>query len=127
MANSHSLAGLMKWLSRDEWHEPFAELMTLHLGEACATAAIAMEDLPNAIGDDHLDVVWGCIFEDFLTQELEDGTNIVDDYLKRRGWNESVPNKRYMTALRGSVMSLYEVSDIVRDEGFSARDMIRGG
>ncbi len=54
--------------------------------------------------------------EDMMARELEDGSNIVDDYLKRRGWKESVPNRRYMTALRSSVMSLYEVSDIVRDQ-----------
>ncbi len=100
--------------------------MALHLGEACAEAGIAIEELPAIIGD-HFGVLWGCAFEDFLTREGEDGSNIVDDYLKRRGWNESVSNKRYMTALRTSVMSLYEISGIVRDEGFLARDLIRGG
>jgi hypothetical protein len=124
---AHSLSGLMRWCQREEWHEPFGEVMALHLGEACTKAGIAIEELPGAIGDDHLGVLWGCVFEDFLTRECEDGSNIVDDYLKRRGWNESVPNKRYMTALRASVMSLYEISDIVRDKGFLARDLIRGG
>src|SRR5450756_229889 len=32
-----------------------------------------------------------------------------------------------MAALRTSVMSLYEVSDIVRDTSFRARDLVRGG
>jgi len=59
--------------------------------------------------------VWGCAFEDFLTRELNDGRNIVDDYLKRRGWKESASARAYMSALRTSVVSLYEVSDIVRD------------
>src|SRR5439155_18881852 len=48
-------------------------------------------------------------------------------YLKRRGWKESASNKAYMTALRSSVMSLYEVSDIVLDKSFLARDLVRGG
>ena len=72
-------------------------------------------------------VVWGCVFEDFLARDLDDGRNIVDDYLKRRGWNESASNKAYMRALRSSVMSLYEISDIVREESFLARDLVRGG
>ncbi len=127
MASAHSLSRLMKWLQREEWREPFNELLALHVGEACADAGIAFEDLPAVIGENSIGVLWGCVFEDFITHELEDGRNIVDDYLKRRGWNESVPNKRYMTALRASVMSLYEVSDIVRDEGFLARDLVRGG
>ncbi|MBS0524837.1 MAG: hypothetical protein JSS04_14510 [Proteobacteria bacterium] len=72
-------------------------------------------------------VLFGCVFEDMLATDLDDGTNVVDDYLKRRGWKESVPNKRYLTALRSSVMSLYEVSDIVRDQSFLARDLLRDG
>ncbi len=56
-----------------------------------------------------------------------DGRNIVDDYLKRRGWKETAPNRRYMQALRGSVMSLYEVSGIVPGEAFLARDLVHGG
>lgn len=117
----------MKWCEREEWREPFRAMMALHLGEPCATAGIAIEDLPDLVGDDGLGALWGCVFEDLLTREFEDSRNIVDDYIKRRGWNESVPNKRYMTALRSSAMSLYEVSNIVRDEGFLARDLLRGG
>ena len=56
----------------------------------------------------------GLSFEDFLTRDFDDGSNIVDDYLKRRGWKEGVSTRTYMAALRTSVMSLYEVSDIVR-------------
>ncbi len=72
-------------------------------------------------------MLWGCVFEDLLARDLDDGRNIVDDYLKRRGWKESASNRAYMTALRSSVMSLYEISDIVRDESFLARDLVRGG
>jgi len=72
--------------------------------------------------------LWGCAFEDFLTRTLEpDGRNIVDDYLKRRGWKETAPNRRYMQALRGSVMSIYEVSGVVPGEAFLARDLVHGG
>ena len=71
--------------------------------------------------------IWGCAFEDFLTRELDDGRNIVDDYLKRRGWKENASTRSYMSALRTSVMSLYEVSNIVKDTSFLARDLVRGG
>jgi hypothetical protein len=36
-------------------------------------------------------------------------------------------NKAYMVALRTSVMSLYEVSDVVPGESLLARDLVRGG
>lgn len=64
---------------------------------------------------------------DVLAYDVDDDSSIADEYLKRRGWKESVANKRYMMALRSSVMSLYEVSDIVRDQSFLARDLLRGG
>ena len=62
-----------------------------------------------------------------LAREHDDGRNIVDNYLKRRGWKEGASARAYMAALRTSVMSLYEVSDIVRDTSFRARDLVRGG
>lgn len=127
MANASSLSGVRKWLEREEWAEPFDQLLELHLENACRAAGIEIGDLADLIGDGHAANLFGCVFEDMLASELEDGGNIVDDYLKRRGWKESVPNKRYMMALRASVMGLYEVSDIVRDQSFMARDVLRGG
>ncbi len=127
MASAHVLSGLMKWLRREEWQEPFDDWIERHLGPACAKAGIAPADLGATLGEHHASVLLGCVFEDFLASDLDDGSNVVDDYLKRRGWNESVPNKRYMASLRSSVMSLYEVSNIVRDESFLARDLLRGG
>jgi hypothetical protein len=58
---------------------------------------------------------------------FHDGSNVVDDYLKRKGWKEGASTRAHMAALRTSVMSLYEVSDIVRDTSFRARDLVRGG
>jgi hypothetical protein len=118
----------MKWLRHDEWSDAFADVLDLHLLPACEAAGIDVEEVPALLDEDYfMSTVWGCAFEDFLTRETEDGRNIVDDYLKRRGWNESVSNKSYMSALRTSVISLYEVSNIVKDTSFLARDLVRGG
>jgi len=127
MAKVNRLSGVREWLEREEWAEAFDELVQIHLEAPCKAVDIEIEELADVIGGDLASNLFGCVFEDMLAGELEDGRNIVDDYLKRRGWKESVPNKRYMTALRSSVMSLYEVSDIVRDQSFLARDLIRGG
>jgi hypothetical protein len=127
MASANSLAGLMKWLHRAEWQDAFDELLHRHLAPACVKVDVAVDELPELIGDQHLTVLWGCVFEDFLARNLDGGRNIVDDYLKRRGWKESASNKAYMVALRSSVMSLYEVSGIVRDASFLARDLVWGG
>ena len=86
------------------------------------------DELADIVGDHWAGVLWGCAFEDLLTRDVEpDGRNLVEDYLKRRGWNEAGPNKLYMRALRSSVMSLYEVSEVEPNSGFLVRDLIRGG
>lgn len=127
MANAKSLAGLIKWLRRDEWRDALNELLDRHLGPACAKAEVSFDELLDIVGDHHSSVLWGCVFEDLLARDLDDGRNIVDDYLKRRGWKESASNRAYMRALRSSSMSLYEISDIVPEESFLARDLVRGG
>jgi hypothetical protein len=127
MASATSLVSLMKWIRREEWSDAFADLFDRHLAHACSGADVEVEDLPSLIGEQEFLTLWGCAFEDFLSRDLDDGRNIVDDYLKRRGWKESPSTRAYMAALRSSVMSLYEVSDIVPGESFLACDLVRGG
>src|SRR5436190_5206769 len=123
MASPNVLSGLYKWLDREEWRQPFEELLEAHVVDTCREAGVSPDELARAIGGHHTKVLWACAVEDFAASDLEAGRTIVDDYLKRRGWKESVPNKRYLTSLRSSVMSLYEISDIVRDQSFLARDL----
>jgi uncharacterized protein (DUF2384 family) len=128
VTNARSLQGLMKWLTRAEWHDWFAEVYDHHLLPACRRSGLDDEEVMAILGESwFMTTVWGCAFEDFLTREGADGRNIVDDYLKRRGWKESASARAYMSALRTSVMSLYEVSDVIRDTSFRARDLVRGG
>jgi hypothetical protein len=128
MAGKHSLQGLIKWLTRDPWRDRFPEVLDSHTLHACEELGLDVDDLVSTLGEDFfMSTVWACAFEDFLTREFDDGSNIVDDYLKRRGWKETASVRSYMAALRRSVVSLYEVSDVVRDTSFRARDLLRGG
>ncbi|MEP6565703.1 MAG: hypothetical protein ABJB10_11240 [Mesorhizobium sp.] len=127
MPTSHDLKGLMKFLGRNEWSECFTEVFDDHFGPILDEADMAFEDLAEILGDDRAMTLWGCAFEDFLTQDFEGDGNIVDEYLKRRGWKENAQSRTYMMALRTSVMSLYEVSDVVPGKSLMARDLVRGG
>src|SRR5262249_59276049 len=99
-----------------------------HLLPACRRTGLDAEEVTAILGENwFMTTVWGSAFEDFLTREGADGRNIVDDYLKRRGWKESASTRAYMSALRTSVMSLYEGSDIVQDISFRSRALVRGG
>ncbi len=122
----HSLEGLIKWAQREDWRDELQWALDQHLGTACEELGVNPEELPELLEDGHLRNLWGCAFEDLVTREV-DGRNIADEYLKRRKWKESAETCAYVKALRQSVMSLYEVSDVRRDKGLFARDLIRGG
>lgn len=128
MPTSHDLKGLMKFLAREEWRECFDEVFYDHFGPVLDAGDMDFEDIAETLGEVWAMTLWGCAFEDFLTQDFEvEGGNIVDEYLKRRGWKENAQAKTYMKALRNSVMSLYEVSEIVPGKSLVARDLVRGG
>ncbi|RUW61045.1 hypothetical protein [Mesorhizobium sp. M7A.F.Ca.US.008.03.1.1] len=128
MPTSHDLKGLTKFLGRDEWRDCFEEVFDDHLGPVLDDDGMEFEDLAEILGDSWAMTLWGCAFEDFLTQDFDvGGVNIVDEYLKRRGWKEGAQAKAYMKALRTSIMSLYEVSDVVPGKSLVARDLLRGG
>jgi hypothetical protein len=128
MPSAHSLAGLMKWLTREPWRDAFADVLERHVAGPCEAAGIeSVEELGEQVGAHWATTLWGCAFEDFLTREVAEAGNIVDDYLKRRGWKENAVDRAYMAALRSSTMSLYEASDIQPGQSFLARDLLRGG
>src|SRR4051794_25999215 len=128
MASKHLLQGLIKWSMRDPWRDRFDQILEDPLLPACDESGTAIDDVVSIMGEDlFMSTVWACAFEDFLTREFEDGANVVDEYLKRRGWKEPASVRTYMAGLRNSTMSVYEVSDIVPGESFRARDLVRGG
>lgn len=122
----HDISGLIKYAGRSPWAEAMDETLSAHLGPVLDEVGLDPEALFERIGAHWEGNLWGCAFEDLMTQEIgSDGLNLVDDYLKRRGWNEKAPNKAYMQALRHSVMSLYEVSEVVPGQSMKLRDLLR--
>ena len=127
VATIHKIDGLIAWARRDEWREAMASAFHHHVAAACEGAGIEPSDLARVIDEHAFSAVWGSAFEDLLAQDLPDGRNVVDDYLKRRGWKESVPTREYVAGLRRSVLSLYEVSEVAPGESMALRDLVRGG
>jgi hypothetical protein len=128
MKTGHELTGLIKFLGRDDWKRHLDEVVAEHFGPAMEEFDLEYDEISEVLDDQWATTLWGCAFEDFLTRAVgAHGSNIVDVYLKRRGWNEGAQAKAYMKALRNSIMSLYEVSEIVPGRSLLARDLIRGG
>ena len=119
----------MKWAEKPKWTAVQAEVFNSHLKPVSTAMGISQDELGLSIDDAGYGApVYGVLFELFLSHRTEpDGANVVDDYLKRRGWRESPVGRRYLQQLRDSVLSLYEVVDITPGQHCDVRDLVRGG
>ena len=132
MAKSESnkaVANLMEWVRReDQWAAAFDSTLLAHTAETLDAGRLSQGELTGILGDAGSGLLFGCVFEDLTAQRFETTPhNIVDVYLKRRGWRDSVPCRRYMAALRDATMSVYEVTGVSSGKWVEVRDLVRGG
>jgi hypothetical protein len=80
----HDISGLIAWARRPEWRDALTASIERHCAKACAGAGIAPEDIGDTLGEYAASNLFGAAFEDLLATSLPDGSNIADDYLKRR-------------------------------------------
>ena len=121
-----AIRNLMNWARRPEWAEEQAAVFDTHLAPVCDRIGISQEELGEDLAEQgYGGMLFGLMFEDFISRRLADDKNIIDDYLKRRGWRESVPGRRYLQQLRDSILSLYEVVDVAPGRHCDLRDLIR--
>jgi hypothetical protein len=124
MAERNDISGLLAFISREgDWRERLQDVVAEHLLPAVEEFEIDQDGLAGLLGEQWSGVLWGCGFDDFLGQHYEDG-NIVDLYLKRRGWKETALNRAYFTALRDAPVSLYEVSEVQPGTSMVLRDVL---
>ena len=118
---------LVKWSARGEWEALKREIYAAHF-EPVIDSLDLPDDALDLLPDDAAGMLSVFILEDFFTARFgEHGErNVIDDYLKRRGWRESVSARRYLEALRDSAVSLYEVVDIVSGRHMTVRDLVLG-
>lgn len=121
------MSGVIAWARREERRDALAERIERHAGTACAATGIEVSDVGTLLGDYGASTLWGAPFEDPLALELPDGRNLADNYLRRRGWKESVSTRDYITGLRHARISLCEVSGLQPGEWMRLRDLISGG
>ena len=123
-----AIRNLMDWAERPEWSEERATVFNAHLAPVCDRIGISQEELGQDLAkNSYGGMLFGIIFEDFVSRRFPDGKNIIHDYLKRRGWREGVPGRRYLQQLRDSVLSLYEVVEVSPGHHCDLRDLVRGG
>ncbi|MBD9529155.1 antitoxin Xre/MbcA/ParS toxin-binding domain-containing protein [Paracoccus sp. PAR01] len=124
MAERNDISDILAFIGREgDWRERLQDVIAEHLMPALEEFEIDQDGLADLLGEQWSGVLWGCGFEDFLGQRYEDG-NMVDLYLKRRGWKETALNREYFAALRDAPVSLYEVSEIQPGTSMVLRDLL---
>jgi hypothetical protein len=122
----NDLSGLLAFIERDEaWLARLEDVADEHLRAALDAFDLEFTELGDILSDQLANTLWGCGFEDFLSRRYHEGAgNVVDHYLKRRGWKETVLNREYLAGLRDTPPSLYEVSNVVPGVAMALRDLL---
>jgi hypothetical protein len=122
-----AIANLMRWAERPEWSDERAAVLNDHMAQVSRRLNTSLEELGAELAD-YGGMLIGMFIEDLASRRFTPGNrNIVDDYLKRRGWRESVAGGSYLQQLRDSVLSLYEVVDVFPGKHCDLSDLVRGG
>ena len=118
---------LLKWSGRDPWQGRLSAVVTVHLGPIEDEYKIDADDIDDLLEEHRMQMLRTYILEDFCSVEFgeEEKQNVVDAYLEKRGWRESVLGKRYLEALRQSVTSLYEIVAVNPDGAMTIQDRLR--
>ncbi len=122
----NDISDLLNFVGRHEvWRDRLQDVVAEHLMPALEEFDLEDEELSELLGEPWPGVLWGCGFEDFLGRRYDD-ENIIDLYLKRRGWKETALNRDYFAALRDTPVSLYEVSEVKSGTSMVLRDLLGG-
>lgn len=128
-SRDRAVGNLIKWIhSQSDWDAVLDAILDEHTAFACEALDMDREALFEDMGPEFAMNVFGCALEDLVSRRYEDSPDtVVDEFLKRRGWRETPPGKRYLEALRDSAISLYEVVEVKRGQHVDVRDLIRNG
>jgi len=118
-----------RYAGRDEWAAHRREHLAAMLGRIPEHFGLDLEGLFEEVRQlGHLSSMVAFIDESFLAAEYgPDRANVTDDYLRRRGWQETPRGREYLQAIRTTPPALYEVWDVAWGEWIEVRDRMRGG
>jgi hypothetical protein len=82
---------LARWAGWGRWKEECMHAIAAHFEPVCAKSGISEDELAEILGEFHYEMVEACAFEDFCSRRPASRRgNVIDDYLDRRGWKESI-------------------------------------
>jgi len=112
---------------RDEWAAHRRAHLATMLGKVPEDFGLDLEGLFEEVRRlGHLSSMVGFIDESFLAAEHgPDRANVTDDYLRRRGWQETPRAREYLQGIRSTRPALYEVCNVAFGEWIEVRDRLR--
>ena len=105
---------LLKWSNKPQWKEYLGQIYSNHLDFAFNQLNLTEDELIDYLDPEAGGLMHHAIFEDFLTSFFgADGeSNVINDYLKRRGSREPLVGRQYLQALLDSTVSMFEVVEL---------------
>ena len=80
------IAHVARWAVRGRWKEECMRAIAAHFEPVCAKSGISEDELAEALGEFHYEMVEACAFEDFCSRRpASRRRNVIDDYLDQRG------------------------------------------
>lgn len=120
---------IVSYIARDEWLEHRRAHLDALLGPIPSHFGLDPAGVLEEVHElGHASSLVGFVDESFLAaRHGPDRLNLVDDYLRRRGWQESQRAREYLQGIRDTPPSLYEVQAVGRGEWVDLRDRLHGG
>jgi hypothetical protein len=106
---------LRRWAETDAWRERQEQVFDEYFTELADRLGYELDAFMDLLIEyDLIGPALEVCLEDFMTRRFgPDGSNVIEDFLKRRGWREGVRGRRYLRQLLESKFSLYEVTGVV--------------
>jgi hypothetical protein len=119
---------LSAWIGRQAlWSQRFQDVLDEHILPAAGQVGLDREHVIDEL-DDFAGEVWGAAMEDLCTRRYADPPgNLVDDFLKKRGYLMPPPARTYLAVLRDSAPGIYEVVAVRPGHGVTLRDLLIEG
>lgn len=119
---------LIRWAGQDDWAQCQSDVLADHFDPVAEMFDLHDHEIIDLLGDASAPL-FAFVMEDFFTARFGDQgeRNVIDGYLERHGWRESVQGRRYLEALKDSVAMLYEICDLGPGRTVAVRDLMLGG
>lgn len=126
--SSLAIRELTAWIGGSAlWAGRLSEVLGEHFLPVAEQAGFNPEEAWEELGE-YTGPVYGAALEDLCTRQYEDPpSNVVSDFLKKRGLRLPPLAKSYLVALRDSVPGVYEAVAVVPGHGVTIRDLLIGG